>query len=140
LGLLADVRCSHLVLDFHTSTNIGMSAPPLEEFDAGSEVPEWEHRESRDRDEEREAAAFRAAREVGVGEGSCRCYCRCYPTWYRQVRRRGWMAFPLLLPSWFYWCAYIFFGQARAGADGELETCRRSTDGRRGKRIKCAPP
>jgi len=55
--LLADGRCGRAVLDFLSSTDVGRLVPPLEEGDAGSEVSEWELRERRERQEEREGEA-----------------------------------------------------------------------------------
>jgi hypothetical protein len=49
---LADGRCSRVVLDFLSATDMGRLVP-FEE-DAGSEVSEWERRE---REEERRAEA-----------------------------------------------------------------------------------
>jgi len=57
LDLLADGRCGQAVLDFLSSTDVGRLVPPLEEGDAGSEVSEWELRERRERQEEREGEA-----------------------------------------------------------------------------------
>jgi len=67
--LLADGRCGQAVLDFLSSTDVGRLVPPLEERIAGSQVPEWELRERRERDEEREAEAVEvgAAGEVDAG-------------------------------------------------------------------------
>jgi len=70
--LLADRRCGRAVLDFLSSTDVGILVPPLEEKgDAGSEVSEWELRERRERQEEREeeAEALGAEHEVGAGKG-----------------------------------------------------------------------
>ena len=53
--LLADVRCSHAVLDFLSTTDVGRLVPSEE--DAGSEASEWELRERREREEERRADA-----------------------------------------------------------------------------------
>jgi len=53
--LLADERCSQAVLDFLAATDVGRRGPAEE--DAGSEAPEWELRESQEREEEREAEA-----------------------------------------------------------------------------------
>ena len=54
--LLADWRCGQAVLGFLSSTDVERLVPPLEEEgDAGSEVSEWELRERRERQAEREA-------------------------------------------------------------------------------------
>jgi len=65
--LLADGRCSQAVLDFLSSTDVGRLVPSEEEMDTGSEASEWELRERRDREEEREAAALGAEGELGGG-------------------------------------------------------------------------
>ena len=66
--LLADGRCSQAVLDFLATTDVGRLDPAEE--DAGSEVPEWELRERRERDEEMRAEAeeLGAAGELGARE------------------------------------------------------------------------
>jgi len=58
--LLADERCSQAVLDLLSATDVGRRVPAEE--DAGSEASEWEPREPREREEEREAD------ELGAGE------------------------------------------------------------------------
>jgi len=77
--LLADRRCGRAVLDFLSAADVGRLVPPLEEKgDAGSEVSEWELRECRERQEEREgdAEALGAVDDKGDGEegggGGCR--------------------------------------------------------------------
>ena len=60
--LLADGRCSQVVLDFLTATDVGRRVPAEE--DAGSEASEWELRERREREEERSAEA----EELGAGK------------------------------------------------------------------------
>jgi len=54
--LLADGRCSRVVLDFLTTTEVGKTVPVVEE-DAGSEASQWELRERTEREEERRAEA-----------------------------------------------------------------------------------
>jgi len=69
--LLADRRCSQVVLDFLTSTDVGRIVPTVEvDANAGSDVSEWELRERREREEEREKAteALGAEDEVDDGE------------------------------------------------------------------------
>jgi len=69
--LLADERCGQAVLDFLCSTDVGRLVPPLGQGgDAGSEASEWELREHRQWEEEREAEAVElgAAGELGDGE------------------------------------------------------------------------
>ena len=51
--LTLDRRCSQAVLGFLSTTDVGRLVPAEE--DAGSEVPEWELRELREREEERRA-------------------------------------------------------------------------------------
>ena len=54
--LFADRRCSHAVLDFLSSTDVGKIVPAVEaEDDAGSEASEWELRERQEREDERRA-------------------------------------------------------------------------------------
>ena len=51
-GLLADERCSQVVLDFLANTDVGrMSGPPVagEEDGEASEASEWEERERAER-------------------------------------------------------------------------------------------
>ena len=69
-GPPAHERCSWTVLDFLSSTGVGRLVPPLEEGDARSEASEWELRECREREEEREAEAeeLGAAGVLGAGE------------------------------------------------------------------------
>ena len=64
--LLADDRCSKAVLDFLSTTEVGRLVPPPAEEDAQNEVPEWELRERREREEERRAEAERLG--TGVEE------------------------------------------------------------------------
>jgi len=59
--LFADGRCSQVVLDFFTTTNVRRLVPVDE--DTQSEASEWELRERREREEERR----REAEELGVG-------------------------------------------------------------------------
>jgi len=68
--LLADGRCGPAVLDFLTSTDVGRLVPPLEKSDTGSQVSEWELRDRREREEEREAGVeeLGAAGELDAGE------------------------------------------------------------------------
>ena len=69
--LLADERCGQAVLDFLSSTDVGRLVPPLKEGDdAGNGVSEWELRERRERQEEREgeAEALGAVDDMGDGE------------------------------------------------------------------------
>jgi len=69
--LFADQRCSQAVLDFLTATDVGRTAPAVEEVaDVESEVSEGELRERREREEGREveAAALGAGDEAGDGE------------------------------------------------------------------------
>ena len=69
--LLADERCGQAVLDFLSSTDVGRLVSPLKkDDDAGSEVTEWELRERRERQEEREgeAEALGAVDDMGDGE------------------------------------------------------------------------
>jgi len=69
--LLADRRCGRAVLDFLSTTDVGRLVLPLEEKDdAGSEMSEWELRERRERQEEREgeAEALGAVDNMGDGE------------------------------------------------------------------------
>jgi len=68
--LLADGRCGQAVLDFLSSTDVGRLVPPLEKSDTGSQVSEWELRDRREREEEREA-------EGGIG---CRGGTAAVPT------------------------------------------------------------
>jgi hypothetical protein len=51
--LPADERCSRAVLDFVSTADVGRLVPALAEDDAQSEASEWEHRERREREEER---------------------------------------------------------------------------------------
>jgi len=69
--LLANGRCGRAVLDFLSSTDVGRLVPPLkEEGDAGSGVSEWELRDRRERQEEREGEveALGAVDDMGDGE------------------------------------------------------------------------
>jgi len=62
---LADDRCSQVVLDILSTTDVGRLLPAEE--DAGSEVLEREHREHREhREQEEERRA--EAEELGAGE------------------------------------------------------------------------
>jgi len=66
-GLFADQRCSQVLLDSLTTTDVRRIVPPVEEeADARSEVSEWELRERREREEERrvEAEALGAGAEL----------------------------------------------------------------------------
>ena len=57
--LLADDRCSRAVLDFLSTTDVGrLALAPVEE-DAQSEASEWEVRERREQEDEREAETER---------------------------------------------------------------------------------
>ena len=62
--LLADNRCSRVVLDFLSTTDVGRLAPAPVEEDAQSEALEWELRERREREEEKGAEAERLGAEV----------------------------------------------------------------------------
>ena len=62
--LLADDRCSRVVLDFLSTTDVGRRVPVTAEEDAESEVSEWELREWREREGEREAEVQRLGAEV----------------------------------------------------------------------------
>jgi len=66
--LLADGRCSQAVLDFLSTTDVRIRVPAEE--DAESEASEWELREHREREEERDAGAevLGAEGELGAGE------------------------------------------------------------------------
>ena len=69
--LLADERCGQAVLDFLSSTDVVRLVPSLKEEDgAGSEASEWELRERRGRQEEREGEveALGAVDDKGDGE------------------------------------------------------------------------
>jgi len=80
--LLAGRRCSLAVLDFLSTTDMGMLVPPEEEGDVGSEVSQWELRERREQEEERraEAEALGAGEELGDwGEGGGGDNCCSYP-------------------------------------------------------------
>jgi len=59
--LLADVRCSQMVLDFFSTTDVARLVPA--ENDAGSEAPEWELRERRKWGEEQRMEV----EELGAG-------------------------------------------------------------------------
>ena len=58
------------VLDFLSSTDVGKLVLVEDEGDAGSEAPEWELWERREREEDRrvESEELGAVREVGAGE------------------------------------------------------------------------
>jgi len=62
--LLADDRCSRVVLDFLSTTDVGRQVPVAAEEDAESEVSEWELWERREREGEREAEVQRLGAEV----------------------------------------------------------------------------
>ena len=55
--LFAEKECSQAVLDFLSSTDVGKTVPAAAADDAGSEASEWELRERREWEEEREAEA-----------------------------------------------------------------------------------
>jgi hypothetical protein len=52
-ALLPDERCNKAVLDFLSTTDVGRRVPSPAEEDAQSEVSEWEHREWREREDEK---------------------------------------------------------------------------------------
>ena len=85
--LLADGRCSQAVLDFLSTTDVGRRVPA--EVDAGSEASEWELRERREREEEREAEVL----------GRSRYSCLRPPSWRPQTKARGRVALSLLFLS-----------------------------------------
>jgi hypothetical protein len=60
--LLADERCSRVVLDFLAATDVERRVPAPAEEDAQSEASEWEFRERREREEERRARGWGAGR------------------------------------------------------------------------------
>jgi len=66
--VLADERCSRPVLDFLTATDVGRRVPAEE--DAGSDASEWELRERREREEEREAGTEELGAELGGRGGA----------------------------------------------------------------------
>jgi len=79
--LPADERCSRAVIDLLSITDVGRLVPAGE--GVGSEVSEWEHRERREREDERRAE------EVKVDAG--RSPCSSHPvSWHpRETRRRS---------------------------------------------------
>jgi len=86
--LLADGRCRRAVLDFLSSTDVGRLVPPLEEEgDVGSEVSEWELREHRERQEEREGEALGAVGNMGDGKELPLFLPPPPHSWHRQARR-----------------------------------------------------
>jgi hypothetical protein len=64
--LLADERCSRVVLNFLATTDVGRRVPAPAEEDVQSEASEWELRERRKREEERRAEARRRGRGTVV--------------------------------------------------------------------------
>ena len=115
--LLADERCSQVVLDFLAREGGCRLRRTL------SEASEREFQERRERDEEKEAEV----EELGARGGdlvlgrSCRC---SYPrphSWHRQTRSRGWATLLLLFPLLFPWGAAISLGQA--WAEGKRGAC-----------------
>jgi len=62
--LLADERCSRAVLDFLSTTNVGMLVQAL--GDVAREASDWELRERREREEERRAEAEEAGAAGGA--------------------------------------------------------------------------
>ena len=66
--LLADGRCSQVVLYFLAATDVGRRVPAVGDGDVGNNVSKWEHRERREREKEREAEELGAAGELGAGE------------------------------------------------------------------------
>jgi hypothetical protein len=62
--LLADNRCSRVVLDFLFTTDVGRRVPPQAEEDVQSETSEWEFRERRERGKERRVEAEELGAEV----------------------------------------------------------------------------
>jgi hypothetical protein len=62
--LLADERCSRVVLDPLSTTDVGRRVPSPAEEDAQSEESEWGLRERRGREEERRAEAEELGAEV----------------------------------------------------------------------------
>jgi len=75
--------------DFPSATDVGIRRVPAEE-DAGGEASEWELRECREREEEREAEVdeLGAAGELGAGR-SRRCSCLRPHLWRPQEMSGG---------------------------------------------------
>jgi len=82
--LLADGRCSQAVLDFLSTTDVGRLV--LAEEDAGSEVSEWERRESRSG--KRRGGRSWALRRRWAPRRNYRCSYLRPPSWHPQTRTR----------------------------------------------------
>jgi len=134
--LLADEGCGQAMLDFLSTPYVERLVPPLEESDAAGEASEWELRERREREEEREAEGAvlppflpilsfmpSAGEEYDTG-------CASFPFF-------PWV-FPLLI-SWGAYLAILGTGQG-GGQKGELATCRHCADFEEDKWAKCTPP
>jgi len=67
--LLADGRSRRPVLDFFSSTDVGVRVPPLGKVGSGSQASEWEIRQRREREEEQEAEAEELGAAGGLGAG-----------------------------------------------------------------------
>jgi len=119
-GLLADERCSKAVLDFLSTTDVGRRIPAPAEEDAQSQASEWELRELREREAEREAELEELGAEVEEP------LFPAHPSsWHRQKRssEREPLSFCSFV-RYFFGAISIFGGRPGRGSD--LEVRRRS--------------
>ena len=117
---LADERCSRAVLDFSSTTGVGMLVPAEEEV--GSEASEWELRERQEWEEEKRAEA----EEVGAAGDEEEEYGADGAFFWLFL-----LSFALL--QTFLLCNFLgahlaFLGEAWAEGNGELATCRHRAD------------
>ena len=118
--LLADERCSQVVLDILSTTDVGRLV--LAEKDAGSEVSEWERRERRELEEERRGG--RRRRSWVPRGGTAVVPAHTLPHGVRRQRGEGSLSFVLSFGISLVRDIHILLGQAWAEGKGELANCR----------------